>query len=272
MREYDFKTYEHYFSRNMKSDAPFAFSSIEEAKKIFEYGRYLFLDSHGTQSPHDAVDSSGSMHGHIAYCAELLTKFSHDLHVYAKTKGSLLTPQEDVAVAALQLHVLNTFVSFYVEHLPPAYRPHKNELLSQMREMVLLGEKIISSISNNQSFEDQTTSFCLDMGWIIPLYTVASQCQDATIRRGAIDLIRSTPRQEGLWNNLVIAKAAERIMEIEENDGMQLRACTDDVMSSTSSKSPTILQLDARGVRLQYVRPGHASDTYVNVVEEVLSW
>lgn len=272
MRDYKFKAYEHHFSRSMGSDAPFLFSDIEEAKNVFEYGRYSFIGSHRAHFLHDAVDSSETMHDHIAYYTTLLSKFSHALHVFTDTKGSSITPKEEIAVAALQLHVLNTYVSLYVEHLPPAYRPHKNDLVPQMTEMVLLGEKIISSISNNNNFEDQTTSFCLEMGWVIPLYTVASQSQDTTIRRRAIDLLRSTSRQEGLWNSLVIAKAAERIMEIEESEGQQLTACTDDALLSTSSNSPTILQLDGRGVRLQYVRPGQDRGTYISVVEEVLSW
>ncbi|KUI67936.1 hypothetical protein VM1G_11480 [Cytospora mali] len=267
IRDYKFETYKDSFIGIMERDNPFLFSSIEEAKDVLEYGRCLFTSSHPTQLLYDDVDSPGTIQGHRAYFTTLMSKYSHALHVFADTRGPLLTPQEDLAVAALQLHVLNTYVYFHIEHLPPAYRLHRNELLPQMKEMIVLGEKLISSISINDDPKHQAASFCLDMGFVIPLYTVASQCQDTTIRRRAISLLRSTSRQEGLWNSLVVATAAERIMEIEESEGEQLTACTDGTVV------PTVLQLDATGVRLQYVRPGQEGiKTHVNVVEEVFIW
>ncbi|KAK3944425.1 putative transcriptional regulatory protein [Diplogelasinospora grovesii] len=274
MRDYKYKTYENYFSGVMESDTIFSFSSIREAKSVFEHGRYLpvFTSSHPTELSCNAVAASDTIQGHIAYCTTLMSKFSHALQAFVKTRGSSLTPKEDIAVAVLQLHVLDTQVSFHLEHLPLAYQPHSSQLLPQMKEIVTLGEKIISFISPHDDSRCQAISFCLDMGFIIPLYTVASQCQEPSTRRRAIALLRSTSRQEGLWNSLLIAQAAERIMEIEEIEGMQLRPSGDAASSSTSPGVSTVLQLDSRGGRLQYVRQCQEVDTYISVTEEVFNW
>lgn len=276
VRDYKFEDYQYYFSRNMESDDPsWVFSNIEEAKNIFEYGRYLLASSHPARPSSDTGKefSAHALEDYISYCTKLLAKFSHSLQVFEETKGLLFTPREEIAIAVLRLHILNAYVSFHAEYLPLAYRLSKSQLLPQMTEMVLLGEKVISSALSNTYFESQTTSFCLDMGLVIPLYTVASQSPDTTIRRRAISLLRSVPRQEGLWHSLVVAKAAERIMEIEESqEGVQLRPFVDDMMWSASPGSRTILQVDGRGVRLQYERTGGGNKSHGGVVEEIMKW
>lgn len=256
----------------MDSDAQFEFSTIEEARNMFEYCLYSFTSSNPATLSSDTAASPGILQDHVDYCMILVTKFSTALRSWKDTRGPFLTPAEKVSVATLQLHVLNSYVSFCFEHLPPAYRLHGNALLPQMKEMVSLCEEIIHSISASKGFDDQHTSFCLDIGYIIPLYTVASQCKDRTTRRRAIALLRSAPRQEGLWNSRVVANAAERILELEESTGEQLIPCAPVAALSTSPSPSTVLQLDARGVRLQYVKPGCDAATRIPVVEEVITW
>lgn len=258
----------------MESDPPWYFSNIEDAKNVFEYGRHLLASSRPADSTPacDAVDSSHALQGYISYTATLLTKFSESLQVLEETRGSLPTPREEIASAVLRLHVLNACVSFYVEHLPPADRLPKDRLQPQMTEMILLGERIVSAASSSEYLGSQATSFCLDMGLVIPLYTVASHSQDKAIRLRAIRLLRSTPRQEGLWNSLVVARAAERILEVEESHGVQLRPYAGSAVRSAPPGSQAILQVDARGVRLQYERPGGGAGPHDRVVEEVVRW
>lgn len=256
----------------MDGDTHIEFSTITDARSMFEYGLSLISSTHSTQISCEAECSPELLQGHVDYCTVLLAEFSNALHTLVNTRGPSLTPKEKVSVAALQLHVLNSYVSFYVEYLPPAYRPPTNTLLPKMKEMVSLCEEIISYISPETSLQDQRTSFCLDIGYIIPLYTVASQCQDMATRRRAIALLRSTPRQEGLWNSLVVARAAERILEIEGREGEQLTPCAPVAEPPASPSPSTVLQLDGRGVRLQYVKPGNYTAAPISVVEEVVTW
>jgi hypothetical protein len=272
LRDYKSSTYDSYFTAIVNSDAHFEFSSIEEARNIFEYCLYTFTSSGQPRPSCDAQPSTGLPQGQVDYFTTLMTKFLTAMRILMNMKEPFLTSRDKVSAAALQLHVLNSYVSFCIEYLPPACQPHDNALLPQMREMVSLCEKIIPFASGGTESAEQRTSFCLDIGYVIPLYTVASQCQDIALRRKAIDLLRSTPRQEGLWNSLVVAKAAERILEIEESVGGQLTPCAPVAALSTSPRSRTVLQLDGTGVRLQYVKPGQDTAVPVSVVEEVVTW
>lgn len=254
------------------NDTPFVFSTIEEARDMFEYCLYLFTSNNAVRESSDTAAFPELVQAYVDYSTVLVEKFGSALRSFMDTRGPLITARDTVSVAALQLHVLNSYVSFLVEHLPPAYRPHRKTLLPQMKEMVSLGEEIVAFISGSTDFDYQQTSFCLDIGYIIPLSTVASQCQDVTTRRRAIALLRSTPRQEGLWNSLVVAKAAERILEIEEDEGEQLMPCTLGAALPTLSRPSTVLQLDGRGVRLQYSKAGQDNFGAISVVEEILTW
>lgn len=254
------------------NDIPFVFSTIEEARDMFDYCLYLFTSNNAVRESSDTAAYPELVQAHVDYSTVLVEKFGSALRSFMDTRKPLITARDTVSVAALQLHVLNSYVSFLVEHLPPAYRPHSKTLLPQMKEMVSLGEEIVAFISGSTEFDYQQTSFCLDIGYIIPLYTVASQCQDITTRRRAIALLRSTSRQEGLWNSLVVAKAAERILEIEENEGEQLMPCTLGAALPTLSNPSTVLQLDGRGVRLQYVKPAKDTVGPISVTEEILAW
>ncbi|KAE8447144.1 hypothetical protein EG329_011128 [Mollisiaceae sp. DMI_Dod_QoI] len=176
-----------------------------------------------------------------------------------------MTQKENIGTSVLQLHVLSAHVSLHVENLPPNFPTQWDKVMPQMKEILALGEKIIASTSPDDQ-RAQTTSFCLDMGIIIPLYTVASQCQDPLLRRRAITLLRSTSRQEGLWNSLLVAKAAERIMEIEESTLDETNGCTSGPDLARSPKVKPFFELDAKGGRLRYFQGGQG------VVEEVFSW
>lgn len=61
-------------------------------------------------------------------------------------------------------------------------------------------------------------SFTAGTGFIPPLYFTALKCRVPKIRREAINLILSAPHREGLWDGLLAAQVANRIMMIEEKN------------------------------------------------------
>lgn len=206
----------------------------------------------------------------MANFTDLLSRYMLALEAFIKSKGPSLTPKEQIALDVLQLHILNARVILFFELLPPDSQvPLCDGVLPLVREILDLGEKIISASSSSNIFGGKTTSFCLDMGYIIPIYTVASQCKDPIMRRRAIALLRSTSRQEGIWNSLLVAKAAERITEIEESGLGSFNACLE--YPNQTSTQP-FLEMDARGGRLQYIQVGKGTEKQLNVVEEIFTW
>ncbi|CAG8971975.1 hypothetical protein HYALB_00003313 [Hymenoscyphus albidus] len=257
------------FSDKAVSVTPISFSCIEEAKYIFEYGVGLFRSHCAAQGSDHSMPASG-IDGRMADFSILLSNFSHALEDFKKSKGPSITPKEQTAMDILRLHVLSAKVALNFELLPPDKRSTEcTGFLPEVREILDLGEKIIDSNSASYILGGTATSFCLDMGYIIPIYTVASHWQDATIRRRAIAILRSLPRQEGIWNSILVAKAAERIMELEGNASGGFKAFME--CPNQTSTQP-FLEIDARGGRLQYTQGEKGSEKEIKVVEKIFTW
>ena len=268
---YDFKIYESSVS-GMKYDGDrLSFYTIEQAKNIFEYGHCLHTTSLAAQQSGNPVHFPANIEAHKEDFATLLSKFSLALQAFVNSNSPSFTPKEEIAIAILQLHTLSNYVLLRLGQLPPT-RSSWDTFMPQFEEMLILAEKIVSSTSSSNDHGSKTITFCSDMGFIIPLYNMIMQCRDPMIRRKAIALLRSTSRQEGLWNSLLIAKAAERIIEIEESEAEEVKACTDGPDWTRSSSTQPILELDGKGGRLKYIRQGQGVNDQIAVVEEVFRW
>lgn len=278
--QYEPLFYDDPLPRTTDNNTPVLFRNVEEAKNIFEYGCYLFqrfcATLHGPQSPCDPVDlpvdPKTRINQVITYFEALHSRFSHGLQAFIQSKGSSLTPKEIIATAVLQLHVLDNQISLYVEHLPSDCRSRWEDFMPQIQRMIMLGQKIVSYILSDGSCGESAVSYNMDMGFVIPLYNLARHCKDSMIRHQVIDLLRSVKRQEGLWNSLLVAKALERMVEIEESSWNESNVYADHERSARHSSVDPILELDFRGGRLKYTRQDHEIGEQVNEVEEIFSW
>jgi hypothetical protein len=204
-----FKLYARFFSDPTFHDDALMFNSMEEAKNIFQYARGLFLSSHGIHSSSDPAELNTSLF------ATVMSRYSFALQAFKESNSQYFTPKEEIAMAVLQLNVLSSYLAIYIGFSPPDKKARWEDFMPQINEMIELSQRILSSTSSSDS-GGSTIFFCLDMGIVMPLYTLASQCEDSTIRRKAIALLRSTSRQEGPWNSVLVADAVERIMEFGE--------------------------------------------------------
>ena len=60
-----------------------------------------------------------------------------------------------------------------------------------------------------------TPKFALDVGVVIPLYLVGIKCSATSVRREVIQLMKTYPRREGLWDSVVAGAVVEWILEVE---------------------------------------------------------
>lgn len=95
-----------------------------------------------------------------------------------------------------------------------------DQLYPEWEEQVSLCTAVIEADTacdvKPRTFGDIRPTFCLDTSIIGPLFTVAHKCRDPSLRRKAVELLFSTPRQEGVWDSVITARVAERIVAIEE--------------------------------------------------------
>jgi hypothetical protein len=216
----------------------------------------MLISSHtALQLSSSSVDPQAFAEPDTSLFETLMSKYTLALHAYINSNSPYFTPMEDIAMAVLQLHVLSSYLSIYIEHSPPDKKASWKDFMSEVNEMLELSEKVLSSTSpgNNRG---PTTFFCLDMGVVLPLYTLASQCGDTTIRRKVVTLLRSTGRQEGFWNSFFVADAIERIMEVENNVSGGRNECTDGRNDVRSVSIERFLGLDGNGGWLRHILRG----------------
>ncbi|PCH08205.1 hypothetical protein PENOC_015740 [Penicillium occitanis (nom. inval.)] len=107
--------------------------------------------------------------------------------------------------------------------------------------------------------------FCLDDGVLAPLYEVATLCRDPTIRRRAVSILRSAPRQEGLFNSHLLAMVAEKAIAIEEEAAAAAAASDshalnyNSITTDTNQKAGNMIIMESSqipdSVRLVYAFP-----------------
>lgn len=105
----------------------------------------------------------------------------------------------------------------------------------------------------------------------MPLASAVVKCRDGQVRRKAIALLRSAHRQEGIWNSLLTARVAERIMEIEENgrDG-EMGAVISIPRWNRVLGVQIKLDNENRRSNVQYTK--HKEDGGMETVDEWLEW
>ncbi|KOS19184.1 hypothetical protein ESCO_000486 [Escovopsis weberi] len=163
-------------------------------------------------------------------------------HILVSRTVPGVSPMEKRGIAALKMFQINTNILFSMMFFDR--EEQFDDYLPQFREIVALGREIIGDdekratavrarptpYSNHQQHDlaESTTgrysahhvrpSFSADLGIVPPLFVVATKCRDATTRRHAIHLLRSSARREGMWDSEMSAKIGEWIMQLEERD------------------------------------------------------
>jgi hypothetical protein len=168
-----------------RDDLSFTLNSIEEAKDIFEYSYCLFVSSNTIQAHSSSLNPDASIEVIIMNNCNTYScrKISARPTKFRIGKGPVVDYQGkhygSCTAAACAQHI---YIYFQLDHFGPDYLPNWDDLESKMRQMIALGEKIVSCISSGVHSQKQSTSYCLDMGYIIPLYTVATRCPEPAIR------------------------------------------------------------------------------------------
>ncbi|KAF2666084.1 hypothetical protein BT63DRAFT_49150 [Microthyrium microscopicum] len=85
---------------------------------------------------------------------------------------------------------------------------------SGFREIIELSRKIHEA--EPKLVKTKSEAFSFEMKTLPPLYYVVTKCRVPSLRRKALELMRSSTHREGLWNTTIAVKIAERIIAIEE--------------------------------------------------------
>ena len=140
-------------------------------------------------------------------------------------------------------------------------------------QIVTIAESVINSMRAIGSDGKGRALFTLEMGIVGPLYDTARSCRDPVIRRKAINLLYLNPCQEGLWDSVLAARVAERVMYLEER-GLKDIATSAEIGDEDrlSTVVPTFDKERRRAV-ISYSRPVDSPVPLENKrMEEVIEW
>jgi hypothetical protein len=133
-------------------------------------------------------------------------------------KSDSLCPLQILAYTILNnYHTMATImVSSMFSTCESMFVEHTNDFIAIIERSVILWRHCVSAPDIEQ------LKITIDMNWIPPLYFTALKCRVTRIRSHAIQLLRSMPRKEGLWDSMRAANIAEKVKQLEEqyNEGI----------------------------------------------------
>ena len=122
---------------------------------------------------------------------------------------------------------------------------------------------------------ESTSPFTADAGVIPMLLLVIHRCRDPFVRRRGLALLRSSERQEGLWDGIAVAETAEKLVELEENGSpCAVVCCSSDIpLEARISATDVVLDAGDRRATIKYYKAGPNGDPLERLVfEKQLSW
>ncbi|KAK5376135.1 hypothetical protein LTR20_000547 [Exophiala xenobiotica] len=200
--------------------------------------------------------------------------------------------REKERCASLVLHMHRLMVSTSVDLL--SIQQHPTDADVQMswdkytgvfEQVVKIGESILSptgsrgpssvvadpSHSTPPPKAKERPYFTLDIGVVAPLYDIARRCRDPGVRRRAIALLYAYPRQEGMYDGVLAARVAERVVQIEETGLEHLASATDVPDWARISDVHPVFDFERKRALLCYQWRG-AHGTVGRPVQEVMDW
>jgi len=160
----------------------------------------------------DSSDSPASIARQLTSWQKQLASFEATfqpiLDSAVRSDGSVKTP------AALVISLYQKCTSIMLAGVPRDSEMVYDAFLPDFRYIVRTCALLISSQDETQL--PRNPRFSLEIGIIPPLHIVVAKCRDPVIRREAVDLLFSNPRQEGMWDSVLGARIGLWMIACEE--------------------------------------------------------
>jgi cholestenol Delta-isomerase len=200
--------------------SPDQFQDIQEAHACFiDLARWLLvLANHiDFESHHGDLQSMARYQAEKVRCSSALEQW----HEYFLSAIKRADSSESLLIVNLKLWYALMALYSRAETYGPEMR--YDALVSYFEEIVQHGEQLSEALANPA----QNRSFSFDLGYMIPVYFTATRCRDPYIRRRAIRLLHTFPRQEGVWESTAAAAVAAKWMSVEEDGLVDVRSAAD---------------------------------------------
>lgn len=249
-----------------------------EARDSLEFYRYTYTISQKSSSKGSNVAAHHEIGGHdeVGLYLNVFDRWSNAFRSMNTTFHEGMTDQDKYASQVLEIHRIGLQSSLDVLTKRPGV---DNQMLwdgytESFNQAVSIAESLLQK-SSSQSSDPSARHrpfFTLDIGVVGPLYDIAHRCRDPFVRRRAIHLLYTYPRQEGMWDSVLVARVAERVMAIEEDGLGPVRNGADVPDWARTSDVLPIFDLDHRKAALSYQRKQSAYGHIRAPVQEMMQW
>ena len=239
------------FYESCPSLTPGRFEDVGEAQASFiNLCRWLFLIGFGIENE----ELNGDMPTLAKYqvekikCSELIEEW----HCHFEEVVARAVDKESPVIPNLRCWYAVVQVTCKSERYGPETRYDRFTYLFEeiLRHAKQVSDKLLQG-------GEQAQTFSYDFGFLVPLYLCATRCRDPLLRRRAIALLRSHPRQEGVWGSTAAAAVAEQWVAVEE-EGLGTVTCAADVPEHKRTKEiETTVNLTTHTVYME-LKPRHA--------------
>ena len=236
------------------AEIPASFSSLEEARNCLDYhwnGCVRFFDERERQTGLTGLQDDRRKYQTIF--SDWLAALDAFLANNALDSRSLR------GVWALQMSHTFAIINLHARQESEIFKETTWDAYVQSYEhMLTLAQAIYTSAKSDENLNgrQRTPFFSLDMNLVAPLYAVAHKCRDPTIRRAAVALLKSTPRQEGIWDSVLAGRVAEKLVNIEEDGLAEVKSCHDVPESARISAVSVHFDMEGRLGTIRYARTG----------------
>jgi len=247
-----------------------AFRSFNDAwqylTQLFNKIFYLTHQARQRAAPRPGFPPLSEQHQHIR------EQLSLWLNAYERSKDSLT--QDGPWYSGRIYPLLSAYHTMACIMTDTALRPgdetafdtHISSFIMLIIQLVGLWS-ISLTTSNIQALPGHTVDMhrsVIDVGWIPPLFFVATKCRVHRIRLQAIKLLESASHREGTWDATAMSRAARKLMELEEGDFYQNVSTVDDFVITQPPVPQELLlpmlPLERRIREAEVVLPGAPMD------------
>ena len=265
-----FNLYENTTKSRRRQSIPTAFSSLSEAREslVFHWHRLVRPINEEYLDDGSGLDFLTAWQTRHENSQQIFDQWSAAFDVFINSHGSLLEESGQKGVAMLKIQQEIGFLSLQLGRTYFDDQTLWDQFLPLFNQIVSLAAEILDFGSKSRRYP----TFSLDMGVVGPLYEVASRCRDPVIRRKAISLMKSRCMQEGVWNSILTAKVAERLVEIEEDGLDEVKSCHDVPDWARLSFVAPVFDPAGRRAVVKFMRIGGSHGIVRPMVEAVYEW
>ena len=267
-------------------EVPIAFISIEQARNSLDYHwnnciEYVneleknAWDANSTRfrghGPLDVLTSSETVRQEITEVTEkwlvAYQAFLRKHEVSLDSRGLRAARTLEMSHSFATIYLSATTVNVFNDETAWDRFNERFEHIANLAALVV----IEPSTSDNSTLK-RSPSFTLDMHTVSLLYAVAHKCRHPFIRRKAVSLLYAVPRQEGIWDSVITARVAERLINIEES-GLGNVTCSEDVPDwARISDVEVQFDLHERQATVKYSRLRSPLENIRDAVTESIRW